>query len=70
MDDSDEPDSFKALQVREVAAREQEVQAQMIEAKAASERAKTETNILSITANATLLRERKKLCEEGISQEN
>jgi hypothetical protein len=42
----------------------------MIEAEAIKEKTKTETNILTIEASAKLLRERKKLAEEGISQED
>lgn len=69
MDDEEEKtDSFKQLRVREVVAREQEASARMIEAQAASEKADSESTTLSIQAKATLLRERKKLLEEGVSQ--
>lgn len=62
--------SFKKLCVREVEAREQEASARMLEAQAVSKKAESETSILAIQAGATLLRERKKLLEEGICQED
>jgi hypothetical protein len=67
-DEVENPNSFKQLRVREVEAREQEANARMMEAQAVSLKAKSETDILSIQANATLLRERKKLAYEGIDQ--
>ena len=42
----------------------------MMEAEAIKEKSKTETDMLSIQASAALLRERKKLLDEGISQED
>ena len=42
----------------------------MLEAQAASKKAESESSIFSIQAKATLLRERKKLLEEGVSQED
>jgi hypothetical protein len=69
-DEVENPNSFKQLRVREVEAREQEANARMMEAQAVSLlKAKSETDILSIQANATLLQERKKLADEGIDQE-
>jgi hypothetical protein len=62
--------SFRGLRVREVQARERKANARMIEAEAIKEKTKTETNILIIEASAKLLRERKKMAEEGISQED
>ena len=62
--------SFKQLRVREVKARECEARARMLEAQAISGKAKTESELLSIQAKANLLRERKKLLDEGISQED
>lgn len=69
MDDYDGDNTFKNLRVREVEAKEREASAKMLEATANSEKAKQESSLISIQANATLLRERKKLREEGISQE-
>jgi hypothetical protein len=59
-------DSFKQLRVREVQAREREASARWLEAQAVSTKAKSEIEILDIQAKANLLRERKKLMEEGI----
>ena len=61
--------SFKQLRVREVKARECEAKARMLEAQAISGKAKTESELMSIQAKANLLCERKKLLEEGISQD-
>lgn len=68
--------SMERFRSREVAARETEAKARMMEAEAVIERSKKEghkveleADLLSIQANATLLRERKRLLEEGISQE-
>jgi hypothetical protein len=61
--------SFKQLRVREVKARECEARARMLEAQAISGKAKTESELLSIQAKASLLRERKKLLDEGVTQE-
>ena len=69
MNGDDGPDSFKELRVREVVAREREASARMLEAEAASQKSKTEVSLLNIQASATLLHERKKLLEEGSSQE-
>ena len=41
----------------------------MIEAEAIREKTKNENGLINIQRKATLLRERKKLLEEGISQE-
>ena len=69
MDDGNDQNGFKQLRVREVVAREKEATARMLEARAVSKKAETEANLLSIQEKATLLRERKKLLEEGISQD-
>jgi hypothetical protein len=62
--------SFRGLRLREVQAREREANARMIEAEAIQKKTKSETDILSIEASAKLLRERKRLADEGISQED
>jgi uncharacterized ubiquitin-like protein YukD len=67
-DDGNPNDTFKQLRVREVQAREIEAKARLMEAEAISGKAKSESEIFSIQAKASLLRERKKLAEEGISQ--
>ena len=41
-----------------------------MEARAANQKAESESRYYDIQANATLLRERKKLLEEGVSQED
>lgn len=69
-DDGVEENGFKQLRVREVQAREKEARARMLEARAASKKADTEASLLSIQERATLLRERKKLLDEGISQDD
>jgi hypothetical protein len=56
----EEDSTLKNLRVREVEAKEREAEARMIEAEANRE-------VLNIQAKANLLRERKKLLEEGIS---
>ena len=61
---------FNALRNREVEAREKEASARLIEAEANSNKAKKEIDILKITEAATLLRQRKQLADEGISQED
>jgi hypothetical protein len=68
--DDDGPDSFKQLRLREVKAKEQEANARTIEAEAVAKKTKSEMEVLSIQASATLLRERKRLLEEGVSQED
>ena len=65
MDESD----IHGLRVREVEAKEREARAKMIEAEAIREKTKNENGLIDIQRKATLLRERKKLLEEGISQE-
>jgi hypothetical protein len=62
--------SFKQLRVREVEAKEAEAKARLMEADANSEKARNESEILRIQAKANLLRERKKLADKGISQED
>ena len=61
---------FQDLREREVVAREQEASARMMEAQAISKKAESESNILSIQARATLLRERKRLLDEGVSKDD
>jgi hypothetical protein len=61
--------NFRQLRVREVEAREKEATARMMEAEAIKSKAATEAAILSVQHKANLLRERKKLLEEGFSQE-
>jgi hypothetical protein len=60
--------SFKQLRVREVIAKESEAHARMLEAEAVSGKHKCESELLNIQAKAELLRQRKKLAEEGINQ--
>ena len=64
--DDDDRDSLHTLRIREVTAREQEAAARMLEAQAISEKAKKETAILSIDERVKILRERKKLLDDGI----
>ena len=66
----DNRESLKQLRVREVEAKEREASAKMLEAEAASKKAESESTILGIQASATLLHERKRLLDEGISQED
>jgi uncharacterized ubiquitin-like protein YukD len=63
-------DTFKQLRVCEVAAKEQEAAARMLEAQAASAKFQSENELLKVQAKSTLLRERKKLLDEGVSQED
>ena len=64
--DDDDKDSLHTLRIREVTAREQEAAARMMEAQAISDKAKKETAILSIDERVKILRERKKLLDDGI----
>jgi hypothetical protein len=66
--DVDNSTSFKQLRIREVQAKEREANARWLEAEAISGKAKSESVILDIQAKANLLREKKKLLEEGIDQ--
>jgi hypothetical protein len=59
-------EDFHTLQVREVTAKEQEAKARMLEAEAVSVKANQEQDLLSIEETVKLLRERKKLIDDGI----
>ena len=57
------------IKEREVAAKEKEATARMMEASANSDKAKMETHLLTVQNKVTILRERKKLEQEGYSKE-
>ena len=61
---------FQEWRQREVEAREKEATARMMAAQATAAKSAEETALLSVQAKAALLRERHKLREEGIPQED
>lgn len=58
--------SYQSMREREVAAREKEATARMLEAQATAEKSRKEMQILDIQAKSELLRERKRLLDEGV----
>jgi hypothetical protein len=61
-----DPSNLQSLRCREVEAREKEANARMLEATAIAAKAEKETSILGIDEKVKLLRERRRLLEDGI----
>jgi hypothetical protein len=61
-----EEDDFQSLRSREVSAREREADARMLEAEATSAKTRKEIQLLAIEERVRIVRERKKLLDDGI----